>query len=326
MKKPNYKLVKYILEMIGLLAVLLVIIVISIIFIYNVINGANPLLLHNKTFIIISTSVLIILLGIAIFYLIKIHLYTKRIRTYSSMKKIYYSLLFLFASLSFLLSVQYLYYINDSKYFNIGSEFYNHETAGEIYDIEEEIRYNQSYKTKYTELISQIDTSRRYKIIKLKRNNFVIISKDTMRLRLRFTPDMGIGTSARTINDPREIAGINIGFPTENYITSRFVYDLGLDTHQLRDSLSSKYLRILTADKIDYFSDRKEDAKKTLNIKKQIGLSFGSYILYNLSKGGNIAHDKTHLMVRLILLLQITILTFIVGYICKHGYKVLDGE
>ena len=330
-KKQKYRFNKS--NIFELILILIFILMSCVAFLFLIIKR-YPLLRYNRVFAIIMMCLLAIMSFYGIVYnLKKTRTNIKPFHSFSSQKKILQSILYLLFSITFLFSIEYLCYLGNKKQFNISRIFHNYEISKAIENIKNEIKYNQFYEIKYTELVSMFAKSKKYSFIEEEEDFFLVAMLDTIELRpyTRHNRSSVPFVKRRSSRPYRKIEneiyrGIKISFSDEYYDILHPHNENILKSIQNKDSISSSDLYELACEKKSFYFKKTEEATEYLNEKKQTGLGFISFISYNISKNGNIANDNMNLVIRFILFLQVIIITLSSGYIYKHIYKILDGE
>ena len=80
---------------------------------------------------------------------------------------------------------------------------------------------------------------------------------------------------------------------------------------------------MLIEQKVQYYKNQKERFFQILDEESHI--SFGDFLINCLLNQG-VINSKTNVTIRLLLVIQAVIITFVSGYIYQLLYKILDGE
>ena len=96
-----------------------------------------------------------------------------------------------------------------------------------------------------------------------------------------------------------------------------------LEAIKCNDSISGSNFCQLVKEKIEFY-ENKINSYNTI-LSSELTISFWDFIIYNIFNP-SITGNKTHILIRLIFLLQAIIITFISGYIYQTLYKILDGD
>ncbi len=251
----------------------------------------------------------------------------KEYSKYCPIKKIKSTFYFYLLSLLWLFSIEYLCYINNKDIFSINDEYYEYEMKDELNTINIRLDYNSNYYHKYSQLLSSIERNKQYTYTERKEDLYLCIQTDTIWLIPNALPRSGGGMGAE-FEESKYDEYIDVGirlFGERGKAIRECGSKIILDNLKHRDSIAGIEIFNLTLDKVKFYKERSLQIRNALDNKKKLGLSFSSFITYNIFNKGNIINHKSK-MINLIVLLQIVITTFVSGYIYKQAYKILDGE
>ena len=91
----------------------------------------------------------------------------------------------------------------------------------------------------------------------------------------------------------------------------------------LQWDVSGKNIKTLIGKKIQYYKNRKDHFIQIL--EKDSHISFRDFLIICLLDQG-VIDSKANIFIKLLLVIQAIIITFISGYIYQIVYKILDGE
>lgn len=304
---------------IGLLCIL------WLLFTFIFVKTVHPDIKHRilVSSIAVSSVAFMFLLGIVYLYhkrpLLKFH-------SFSNKAKIGYSLLYLFFSVSFLLCIEYLLYQKDKESFSIEQEYIDKYIQDRAKNLHIELEAYQRYESVYEKLASNICTTKKYDYSKTNNKIYIFIGGDTLVLHLHRRPAMAPKTSFRHKKDGIDyynIRSIGISIPNEPYDLSHPSSCSALNNMKQKGYIQGANLVSLIRKKAQFYNQRCVIYEEML-LNNQI-ISFSAFLTYNLFNSSSIAKG-TNVAIRLLILLQTILTTFISGYIYKTIYRVMDRE
>ena len=155
---------------------------------------------------------------------------------------------------------------------------------------------------------------------------FLVINSDTIQIRLHKRAGMAPPMHIREQGKEYDFYGVRecgISLKNESYNLSHPASrDLKTDILSC-DSVLGKNIKTLIEQKVQYYKNRKDRFCQIL--EKDSRISFGDFLIICLLDQDAI-DGKANIVIRLLLLIQTIIITFLSGYIYQIIYKILDGE
>nr|DAZ44103.1 MAG TPA: hypothetical protein [Caudoviricetes sp.] len=323
MKRPNWKLFFLLNDIkLGFSILCLIGAIIIILFLFD---SVFPIFKYSilclKT---IAWSVLL-LSSTGMFVIIN-KLRKKPFYSFSNHKKIVYSLVSLTLSLTFLSSIEYLIYINNKDYFNVENSYIKNSVNDKINSINKNITYCEKYMNEYSDIYRNIKSDSYIHYINENDLLYTIIDTDTIQIRLHKIPNNTSTMPNRFNKHNKLFVGVKaagISLKNELYNISHPSSKTILEAIKCNDSISGSNFCQLVKEKIEFY-ENKINSYNTI-LSSELTISFWDFIIYNIFNP-SITGNKTHILIRLIFLLQAIIITFISGYIYQTLYKILDGD
>ena len=322
MKRPNWKLY-YKMNRIGLWFILLCFVGVFILFLF-LYDSTYPVFKYSLLYISIIAYSILIASTLGLIIIIK-SWKNKSLSTLSNHRKILYSLSFLLLSFLILSSVEYLIYINDKDKFNIENNYVTTSTRDKMLNIKKELKCYKEYVEKYSRIYEKLKNKEYLGYTNIDDLYFTVINGDTIEIKIHEKKPFGFtGTNGiyidKGINNAEDIG---ILLKDESYNISHPTSKVILRSIQQNDSINGNDFRLLVHQKIEKYQNIIEEYNTIL--ENELTISFGDFIIYNIFNS-SITGNKTHILIRLIFLLQAIIITFFSGYIYQTLYKMLDGE
>lgn len=326
MKRLNWKLF-FLLKNIELIVNILVLVGV-IIFLLFLLDSAFPIFKYSVLCLKIGACICLVLSLIILLVMIR-KAQKKQFHSFSNRNKIVYSLSYLFLSLSFLFSIEYLIYIDNKKYFDIENKYITNSIINKVNNIHENIDYCEGFVNKYSKIYKHINKK---SYIHYTINNdglfYAIIASDTIRFRLHKRGNLYRGSVSHNRFLKRDglfdgVREVGISLKNEFYNLSHPSNKAILESMKSSDSINSVHLQQLIKEKIQFYNNKLIDYNEVL--KNELTISFGDFIIYNIFDS-SIVGNKTHILIRLIFLLQAIVITFFSGYIYQTFYNMLDGK
>ena len=319
MKLTNYKLY-FLVEIICIVLVVLLMIVLFLL----IFDCKYPVFKYSLLYSNIATSFFLFVLSLILIIVIKY--WRNRVSNALSIKlKIIFSVSCLALSFFILLSIEYLIYINNQDKFNIESSYIKDSTKDEINNIKKRISYCEGYLNTYNSIYEELKNK---KSIGYSNSGddfyYTIINGDTIEIKVYKIQTVGAGSNGiyfdNGLYDADEIGiflnneGGHISHPTSQEV---------LKDMQINDSINVSDFRLLVHAKIEMYQNVIKEYNTIL--ENELVISFEDFVIYNIFNP-NITGNKTHILIRLIFLLQAFVVTFFSGYIYQTLYKMLDKE
>lgn len=322
MKRPNWKLY-YKMNRIGLWFILLCFVGVFILFLF-LYDSTYPVFKYSLLYISIIAYSILIASTLGLIIIIK-SWKNKSLSTLSNHRKILYSLSFLLLSFLILSSIEYLIYINDKDKFNIENNYVTTSTRDKMLNITKEIKCYKKYVEKYNHIYEELKNKEYLGYTNIDDLYFTVINGDTIEIKIHEKKPFGFtGTNGIYIYEGINNAeDIGILLKDESYNISHPTSKVILKSIQQNDSINGNDFRLLVHQKIEKYQNIIEEYNTIL--ENELTISFGDFIIYNIFNS-SITGNKTHILIRLIFLLQAIIITFFSGYIYQTLYKMLDGE
>lgn len=321
--KPNYKLY-FRLKFIELIGVVLVCILALVGFLF-VLDTIYPFFKYTTLFsyiICISfITVALIRLGFIVrsFKLEKFQQASKTIKLRNSFAVLLYSLLII-------TSIEYILYLKNIANLMIDRDVLEYSIQDDIDNINEYISVYKQYECQYDKILQNICDSTFYLCRYEDEEYYIVINNDTLQVRLHHRSNTAPPMLVRKRGKGHDFFGVRecgISLKNENYNLSHPASsDLKTDIISF-DGIWGKNIRELIERKIQYYKNQKERFFQVLDEERHI--SFGDFLINCLLDQG-VINSQANIIIRLLLVMQAVIITFVSGYIYQLLYKVLDGE
>ena len=246
-------------------------------------------------------------------------------QSFTKFRKVRDSLLFLITFFMFVSSLQYLIYLNNHNEFNLVSQISNNESDVKKEKLNSFIEESLSYEGVYSSIHDKINPNSKYYVFLGEKDYLTLVDKDTIIIHRNFYPGMApmIGYRKSEQRDFMNARSCQISIKNEGNLLahpeSRDIRDQLING----DSINGESLRDIVERKIEYYQILQSNYRNVL--LESDCLSFGKFIGYCFSYD-DIVGKNTSVYIRLLIILEAFVLTFIIGYITQLLYKILDGE
>ena len=323
MKRPNYKLY-FRLAFIELIGIILLCVA-SIVGLLLVLDTTYPFFKYTSLFghIFCLISIIIGFSGLG-FIAKKYNL--ERFQQASKPTKLRCSVVFLFCSVFIITPIEYILYLKNIDSVTIDKEILEYSIQDDLDNINNHIGINERYESIYDNILQNICDSTSYLCYYEDEKYFLVINSDTIQIRLHKRTGMAPPMHIRERGKEHDFYGVRecgISLKNESYNLSHPAScDLKTDILSY-DSVSGKNIKTLIGKKIQYYKNRKDHFIQILENDRHI--SFGDFLIICLLDQDGI-NSKANIFIRVLLVIQAIIITFISGYIYQIVYKILDGE
>lgn len=244
----------------------------------------------------------------------------------SKTTKLRYSFAFLFYSLLIITPIEYILYLKNIDSVTIDKEILEYSIQDDLDNINNHIGINERYESIYDNILQNICDSTSYLCYYEDEKYFLVINSDTIQIRLHKRAGMAPPMHIRERGKEHDFYGVRecgISLKNESYnLTHPASRDLKTDILSC-DSISGKNIKRLIEQKIQYYKNSKDRFCQIL--EKDSHISFGDFLVICLLDQG-VIDSKANIVIKLLLVIQAIIITFISGYIYQIVYKILDGE
>ena len=318
MKRPNYKLY-FILPYIELIGMILLFVA-SIVGLLLVLDTTYPFFKYTSLFGHISCLIFIIIAFSGLGFI------AERFQKASKPTKLRCSVAFLFCSVFIITPIEYILYLINIDKVMIDKEIIEYSIQDDLDNINNHIGINERYESIYDNILQNICDSTSYLCYYEDEKYFLVINSDTIQIRLHKRAGMAPPMHIRERGKEHDFYGVRecgISLKNESYNLSHPASrDLKTDILSC-DSISGKNIKTLIEQKVQYYKNRKDRFIQIL--EKDRHISFGDFLIICLLDQDGI-NSKANIFIRVLLVIQAIIITFISGYIYQIVYKILDGE
>ncbi len=323
MKRPNYKLyfrLKHI-EFIGIV-LLLILSIVGLLFVWDT---TYPFFKYTSLFNYIVCFIFFILSLIGLVFVAR-KFKLENFQQASKTSKLKSSFAVLFYSLVAIISIEYVFYLKNIDKVAIDKDILEYYIQDDLDNINNHININEQYESIYAKISQNICDTISYLCYYENEAYFLVINNDTIKIRLHrkagSTPPMHKKQQSKEL----DFYGVNecgISLKNESYNLSHPAsHNLITDIISC-DSVSGKNIKTLIEQKIQYYKNRKKSLCQIL--EKDSHVSFGDFLIICLLDQG-IIDSKANIVIRLLLVIQAIVITFVSGYMYQIIYKILDGE
>jgi hypothetical protein len=323
MKRPNYKLYVRLafIELIGIILLC----VASIVGLLLVLDTTYPFFKYTSLFSYILCLIFILIAFIRLGFIAK-KFKLEKFQQASKTTKLRYSFAFLFYSLLIITPIEYILYLKNIDSVTIDKEILEYSIQDDLDNINNHIGINERYESIYDNILQNICDSTSYLCYYEDEKYFLVINSDTIQIRLHKRAGMAPPMHIRERGKEHDFYGVRecgISLKNESYnLTHPASRDLKTDILSC-DSISGKNIKRLIEQKIQYYKNSKDRFCQIL--EKDSHISFGDFLVICLLDQG-VIDSKANIVIKLLLVIQAIIITFISGYIYQIVYKILDGE
>lgn len=323
MKKPNCKLyfrLAYI-----ELTVMILSCVAAIVGLLFILDTTYPFFKYTSLFSYIVCFTLVIATLIRLGFIAK-KFKLEKFQQASKKTKLKYSFAVLFYSLLAITSVEYVLYLKNIGNVTIDKDIVEYSIQDDIDNINNHIGINERYESLYTKISQNICDTTSYLCYCENEKYFIVINSDTIQIRLHKKAGVTPPVHMRQQSKEYDFYGVRecgISLKNESYNLSHPAsHNLITDIISC-DSVSGKNIKTLIEQKVQYYKNRKERFCQIL--EKDSHISFGDFLMICLLDQG-VIDGKANIVIRLLMVIQAIIITFVSGYIYQIIYKILDGE
>lgn len=323
MKRPNYKLY-FRLAFIELIGIILLCVA-SIVGLLLVLDTTYPFFKYTSLFSYILCLIFILIAFIRLGFIAK-KFKLEKFQQASKTTKLKYSFVILFYSLLAITSIEYVLYLKNIDKVTIDKDILEYSIQDDLDNINNHIGINERYESIYDNILQNICDSTSYLCYYEDEKYFLVINSDTIQIRLHkragMAPPMHIMEHGKE-HDFYGVRECGISLKNESYNLSHPASrDLKTDIMSY-DSISGKNIKRLIEQKVQYYKSRKDRFCQIL--EKDSHISFGDFLVICLLDQG-VIDSKANIVIKLLLVIQAIIITFISGYVYQIVYKILDGE
>ena len=323
MKRPNYKLyfrLKHI-EFIGIVLLL----ILSIVGLLFVLDTTYPFFKYTSLFNYIVCFIFIILSLIGLVFVAR-KFKLENFQQASKTSKLKSSFAVLFYSLVAITSVEYVLYLKNIGNVTIDKDIVEYSIQDDIDNINNHIGINERYESLYANISQNICDTTSYLCYCENEKYFIVINSDTIQIRLHKKAGVTPPVHKRQQSKEYDFYGVRecgISLKNESYnLYHPASRNLITDIISC-DSVSGKNIKTLIEQKVQYYKNRKDRFCQIL--EKDSHISFGDFLMICLLDQG-VIDGKANIVIRLLMVIQAIIITFVSGYIYQIIYKILDGE
>ena len=323
MKRPNYKLyfrLKHI-EFIGIVLLL----ILSIVGLLFVLDTTYPFFKYTSLFNYIVCFIFFILSLIGLVFVAR-KFKLENFQQASKTSKLKSSFAVLFYSLVAITSVEYVLYLKNIGNVTIDKYILEYSIQDDIDNINNHIGINERYESLYANISQNICDTTSYLCYCENEKYFIVINSDTIQIRLHKKAGVTPPVHKRQQSKEYDFYGVRecgISLKNESYNLSHPAsHNLITDIISC-DSVSGKNIKTLIEQKVQYYKNRKKSFCQIL--EKDSHVSFGDFLIICLLDQG-IIDSKANIVIRLLLVIQAIVITFVSGYMYQIIYKILDGE
>lgn len=266
-------------------------------------------------------TVTLIRLGFIVrnFKLEKFQQASKTIKLRNSFSILLYSLLII-------TSIEYILYLKNIDNLMIDRDVLEYSIQDDIDNINDLIGVYEQYECQYDNILQNIYDTTFYFCHYKDEEYYIVIDNDTLQVQLHQVPDMSPPIYVRKQCKENDFYGVRecgVSLKNEKYnLFHPASCDLKTDIMS-SDSILGKNIKVLIEQKVQYYKNMKERFIQI--IEKESHISFGDFLINCLLDQG-VINSKTNVTIRLLLVIQAVIITFVSGYIYQLLYKILDGE
>lgn len=229
-------------------------------------------------------------------------------------------------SLLIITSIEYILYLKNIDNLMIDRDVLEYSIQDDIDNINDHIGVYEQYECQYNKILQNIYDSTFYFCHYEDEEYYIVIDNDTLQVKLHHRPNMAPPMHVRERGKEHDFYGVRecgISLKNESYNLSHpSSSDLKTDIIS-SDSICGKNIKVLIEQKVQYYKNQKERFFQILDEESHI--SFGDFLINCLLNQG-VINSKTNVTIRLLLVIQAVIITFVSGYIYQLLYKILDGE
>ena len=289
------------------------------------VNAAYPDIKHRilVSVIAIGSLAFISLLGIGFLYN---RTPLSKFGSLSSNSKLYYSIIYLFLSVFCIWCIEYLIYQTNKEQFSIEQRYLDKSIQDRAESITAELGIYQHFENIYKQLASGISPTKNYDYLNVNHKIYTIVGSDTLIIHLHRMSPMTPKMAPPHKKDEIDYCGVrSIGISTLNepYNLSHPSSRNALTCMKLNGYIQGDDLARLIHEKGQFYNQRCIKFEKLLADNQEI--SFPAFLIYHFFNYSSISNG-TNVMIRILVLLQTIIITFLSGYIFKTLYKIMDGE
>lgn len=307
------------------IAIIALFTILWIILVFILFDTAHPNIKHRILVSGMATGSLAFVSLLCIRFLYK----KKPLFTFGSLcsrSKLCYSIKYLVLSVFFIGCIEYLIYQTDKEQFSIEQEYLDKSLQDRADNIAAELEIYQHYENKYEQLLSRVLSENDYDCLKINNKIITLVDGDTLIIHLHrvspMTPRSSIYHKKEDI-DYYRARSIGISIPGESYNLSHPSSQKALNSMKLNGYIQGANLAELIHKKELFYNQRRIKHEELL-ANNQI-ITFWAFLIYNFFNYSSIAKG-TNIIIRILVLLQTIIITFLSGYIYKTLYKMMDGE
>ena len=323
MKRPNYKLY-FRLAFIELIGIILLCVA-SIVGLLLVLDTTYPFFKYTSIFSHILCLIFILIAFIRLGFIAK-KFKLEKFQQASKTTKLKYSFVILFYSLLAITSIEYVLYLKNIDKVTIDKDILEYSIQDDLDNINNHIGINERYESIYDNILQNICDSTSYLCYYEDEKYFLVINSDTIQIRLHKRAGMAPPMHIREQGKEYDFYGVRecgISLKNERYNLSHPASrDLRTDILSC-DSVLRKNIKTSIEQKVQYYKNRKDRFCQIF--EKDSRISFGDFLIICLLDQDAI-DGKANIVIRLLLLIQTIIITFLSGYIYQIIYKILDGE
>lgn len=296
-----------------------------IISVYILVNIAHPEIKHRifVSGITIGCVAFMLLLGLRFLHH-KAPLF--RFSSLCNGSKLFYSIIYLALSVGFIGCVEYLIYQYDKDQFSIEQRYFDKSIQDREESITTELEIYQYYRNKYEQLASTVSPTKDYDCQKVNNKIITLIDGDTLIIHLHRTSPMTPKSHIRHKKDEIDYYGvrsIGISTPDESCNLLHSSSRKALNSMKLNGYIHGVDLVELINEKKQFYNQHCVKYKELLAGNQVI--TFWAFLIYSFFNYSSIANGP-NVIIRILVLLQTIIITFLSGYIYKTLYKIMDGE
>lgn len=323
MKKPNYKLyfrLAYI-----KLTVIILLCVATIVGLLFVLDTTYPFFKYTSLYSYIVCFMFIIATLIGLGFIAK-KFKLEKFQQASKTTKLNYSFAVLLCSLLAIPSIEYVLYLKNVDKVMIDKDILEYSIQDDLDNINNHIGINEQYESLYAKISQNICDTTSYLCYCENEKYFIVINSDTIQIRLH--KKAGVTPPVRKSQQSKEydfygVRECGVSLKNESYNLSHPASHNLISDIKSCDSVSGKNIKTLIEQKVQYYKNRKDRFCQIL--EKDSHISFGNFLIICLLDQG-VIDGKANIVIRLLMVIQAVIITFVSGYIYQIMYKILDGE
>lgn len=196
----------------------------------------------------------------------------------------------------------------------------------DIDNINDHISVYEQYECQYDKILQNVYDSTFYFCHYKDEEYYIVIDNDTLQVMLHHRPNMVPPMHVRKRGKKHDFYGVrecDISLKNESYnLFHPASSDLKTEIIS-SDGICGKNMKVLIEQKFQHYKNQKECFLQILDEGNHI--SFGDLLINCLLDQG-VINSKTNITIRLLIVMQAVIITFVSGYIYQLLYKILDGE